>query len=150
MKRHHRNNTEKSPTLDEPTLDISSLIDVCFLLLIYFLVTTTIQPREQDLSTYVPGRAAESPIIIPPMVIEIRQSGEVVVNPGDAAETYDEDLSQRSLPRLEGRLKMLAGWGVESTPKVLLKVHDEVCQQRYIDVVNCLAGAGIQSIALVD
>ena len=40
---------------DEPGLDISSLIDVCFLLLIYFLVTTTIQPREQDLRMSLPA-----------------------------------------------------------------------------------------------
>jgi len=49
MKKHQqrlqRHGTEDSLLPDEPTLDISSLIDVCFLLLIYFLVTTTIQPR---------------------------------------------------------------------------------------------------------
>ncbi len=149
MKKHHHLRANQSPTLDEPKLEISSLIDVCFLLLIYFLVTTTIQPREQDLSTYVPG-ASQTPVLLSPMVIEIMQNGKVVVNPGDAAETYDSDVSQRTLPQLEGRLRMLSGWGASHAPKVLLKVHDEVYQQRYIDVVNCLAGAGIKSIALVD
>ena len=42
MKRSYQITQEDSLTPDEPTLDISSLIDVCFLLLIYFLVTTTI------------------------------------------------------------------------------------------------------------
>jgi biopolymer transport protein ExbD len=36
-------------------LDISSLIDVCFLLLIYFLVTSTIKPRETDLGMALPA-----------------------------------------------------------------------------------------------
>ncbi|MDB4419108.1 biopolymer transporter ExbD [bacterium] len=34
--------------LDEPQLDISSLIDVCFLMLIFFLVTTTIGRRSRS------------------------------------------------------------------------------------------------------
>lgn len=34
---------------DVAGLDISSLIDVSFLLLIYFLVTSTLDPREGDL-----------------------------------------------------------------------------------------------------
>ena len=45
---------KKSIVQDEgnPELDISSLIDVCFLLLIYFIVTSTITPREQDLGMW--------------------------------------------------------------------------------------------------
>lgn len=36
---------------EDPKLDISSLIDVCFLLLIYFLVATSlIQERKLDMS----------------------------------------------------------------------------------------------------
>ncbi|QQL43946.1 biopolymer transporter ExbD [Sulfuriroseicoccus oceanibius] len=48
----------KSPklaTAQEPGLDISSLIDVSFLLLIYFLVTTTLKPKEVDLGFRLPG-----------------------------------------------------------------------------------------------
>ena len=44
----------QAPEEDEPGLDISSLIDVCFLLLIYFLVTTQIIKKEQELSTALP------------------------------------------------------------------------------------------------
>ena len=150
MKRSYQITQEDSLTPDEPTLDISSLIDVCFLLLIYFLVTTTIQPREQDLKTNLPSWPQSPLVSIPPMLIELREGGEVVVNPGDAAEVYEADTGSRELPELENRLKMLSALGDHHLPKVLLKVHDEVRQQRYIDVVNCLAGVGISHIALVD
>lgn len=41
---------------EDPKLDISSLIDVCFLLLIYFIVATSlIQERKLDMS--MPGSA---------------------------------------------------------------------------------------------
>jgi hypothetical protein len=43
----------------QPALDISSLIDVCFLLLIYFLVTSTITPRETDLGMALARRESE-------------------------------------------------------------------------------------------
>ena len=52
MARHKRRAKEAA---SEPELDISSLIDVCFLLLIYFLVTSTITPREQDLGMSLPA-----------------------------------------------------------------------------------------------
>jgi len=150
MKQPAQYHHDDSLLADDPTLDISSLIDVCFLLLIYFLVTTTIQPREQDLNMKLPTPGYESPITITPMLIELRQGGEVVVNPGDAAELYEMDVKSRNLPKLHSRLGMLAGMGPSSAPQVLLRVHDDVEQQRYIDVINCLAGAGIQDIALQD
>ena len=52
MARHKKFQVEQEP---EPELDISSLIDVCFLLLIYFLVTSTITPRETDLGMSLPA-----------------------------------------------------------------------------------------------
>lgn len=151
MKRSHRHSQrEESLTPDEPGLDISSLIDVCFLLLIYFLVTTTIQPREQDLNSTVPRPADDTLLVLEPMVIELRQDGEVVVNPGDAAEVFDQGSDDHHLPNLSERLKSMSGMGPVNVPRVLLRVHDEVQQQRYIDVLNCLAGAGISDIALQD
>lgn len=150
MKKHTIAHLDDALSSDEPTLDISSLIDVCFLLLIYFLVTTTIQPREQDLQMTLPVPGQTSPIASAPMLIELRQGGEVVVNPGDAAEIYESDVESRSLPQLKNRLSMIAGLGPSNVPQVMMRVHDEVGQQRYIDVINCLAGAGIRNIALQD
>ena len=39
----------------DPELDISSLIDVCFLLLIYFIVTSSVTIRESDLAMSLPA-----------------------------------------------------------------------------------------------
>ena len=41
---------------NDPELDISSLVDVAFLLLIYFLVTSTLRPDETDLSIVLPSQ----------------------------------------------------------------------------------------------
>ena len=54
MARHRRvTNLEE----DKPELSISPLIDICFLLLIYFLVTTTIKQKERDNSLALPSAA---------------------------------------------------------------------------------------------
>ena len=150
MKKRTLTQSDDALIADEPTLDISSLIDVCFLLLIYFLVTTTIQPREQDLKMTLPAPSIDSPISISPLFIDLRQGGEVVVNPGDAAEIYENNTESRSLPLLKQRLEMISGIRSVDVPRVLIRVHDEVRQQRYIDVINCLVGAVIQDMALHD
>jgi len=41
----------KTPPQDEdPQLDMSPMIDMSFLLLVYFLVTSTLEPTEADLA----------------------------------------------------------------------------------------------------
>ena len=90
---------------DEPGLDISSLIDVCFLLLIYFLVTTTIQPREQDLKMSLPAAApSDTPPALAPMFIKVDKAGDVYINSGPAQELVESDADSRRLPELSNRL----------------------------------------------
>ena len=88
MARHKR----QQPLEDaEPALDISSLIDVCFLLLIYFLVTSTIKPRESDLGLQLPGVSeptTEQPKI-EPMLIFVEESGGIYV--GQEKQAMDMD-----------------------------------------------------------
>ena len=62
---------------EEPVLDISPLIDVAFLLLIYFLVTTTLQKSEADLSLVLPGVTKEDSreVKIDQMLVKIEATG---------------------------------------------------------------------------
>ena len=69
-----------------PALDISSLIDVCFLLLIYFLVATTIQKKEVDVPLALPASApsdAEMPDI-DPLFIKVDASGAIYTGAGSS------------------------------------------------------------------
>jgi len=62
---------------EDPKLDISSLIDVCFLLLIYFIVATSlIQERKLDMS--MPGQSmGENASQIEPALIRIIKDGTI-------------------------------------------------------------------------
>jgi biopolymer transport protein ExbD len=136
----------------DTTLDISSLIDVCFLLLIYFIVTSTIIPRESDLGMEVPDKDPREKIIqppIPPMVLRINDQGAVIAGHGEAEQVLDTDIDSRNLPLLLLQLDLYKTAAISSgdIPKVMLEVDENVRQQRTIDVLNAFAAAGISSVA---
>ena len=87
---------------EDPVLDISPLIDVAFLLLIYFLVTTTLQKSEADLSLVLPGveKSDSKEVKIDQMLVAINAEGLILVN----EEVSDSDPNDRDLPNLTERL----------------------------------------------
>ena len=138
---------------DEPGLDISSLIDVCFLLLIYFLVTTTIQPREQDLKMALPAAAPpEEPLDLEPMFIKVDKSGQIYVNTGAAQELVESETDNRILAELKNRLEQQVD-GAKAAghePIVQIWADGEAEQQRIVDVLNCLASVEISKVTFTD
>lgn len=137
----------------EPALDISSLIDVCFLLLIYFLVTSTITPRESDLGMALPAAnpSNEQPVI-DPMFIQIEKNGAIYTGVGAGRQPMDSDESVRELPLLRSQLEIYsqAAKAANSKPLVQVYADGDASQQRVIDVLNALAGVGINSVTFTD
>ncbi len=131
---------------DEPAFDLSSLIDVSFLLLIYFLVTSTLQPKEADLGVHLGGTIpiADREYISEPLTIDITAEGVVMV--GDQAS--DPASSGRTLPGLQDRLRLYVATQriLNEDPVVTVNAHDEANSQRFIDVVNCVAGERIEHV----
>ncbi len=151
MARHK--NYQFEPETD-PQLDISSLIDVCFLLLIYFLVTSTIQPRERDLLMALPGYDGENRIsaAIPPMFIRVAEDGSVFSGTGAGEQALDTDTSTRDLPLLASQLNLYhaAARSAGDEAMVQLYVDGSSSQQRVVDVLNALGGEGIVSVTFTD
>ena len=148
-----RHKSTARTVLSEPDLDISSLIDICFLLLIYFLVSTTIVPREQDLGMSLPsdrGNPGLPPI--PPMVIRIDGQGAVYTGNGLSERQLDTYAASRELPLLSNNLLLYkdAARSAGDEAKVMLRVDQAARQQRVIDVLNALAAVGISSVAFDD
>jgi biopolymer transport protein ExbD len=134
-------------------LDISSLIDVTFLLLIYFLVTSVIQVRETDLGMKLPAAMpADSQPTIEPMFIKIDAAGTIYTGVGTSQQVLDSDTSVRALPMLAGQLDMYASAArsANNIPLVQLWADTGSTQQRVIDVLNALAAVGIQSVTFTD
>ena len=128
----------------DPLLDMSPMIDLSFLLLIYFLVTSTLEPVEADLAMTMPtsnsdGSAAE--VQIDQMTVQVNAAGNIVLND----EILDTDPTTREVPLLLDRLRTYAESAklTESKPMVIIAADDAAKGQRFIDVLNALADKSV-------
>ena len=135
---------------DVAPVDISSLIDVCFLLLIYFLVTATIMPRESDLELRLPsgeGIPAEDLV----MRLNVEATGAVSMDQeSGSAEVLDTDVDSRRLPVLKERIHLMQMAAAPNDLLVLIDVEDDALHQRFIDVMNCLSEMEIAKVSFID
>ena len=78
---------DKAQDEQEAPVNLMPLIDMVFLLLIFFLVATQFAQEERDLSVQLPGTAKAEPLSAPPrqLIINIQADGTAVV----ATERYD-------------------------------------------------------------
>ena len=148
MRRTKRTATEA----EEPKLDISSLIDVCFLLLIYFIVTSIIAPTEKDLPMTMPHGHGDFSSDITTALIGIRGDGAIIMNPGEGQEVLDIDVNDRNIPQVSERLAMMQSMAQAGGSHLMVQIaaYEGVEQQRFVDVLNCLRGHGINSVAITD
>tara|TARA_R110002096_G_scaffold316010_21_gene510468 strand:+ start:83 stop:502 length:420 start_codon:yes stop_codon:yes gene_type:complete len=132
----------------EPAMDVSPLIDVGFLLLIYFLVTTTLMKQEADLSMILPGvsSAQSEDVEIDQMMVKIEGDSSIFIND----ELVDSDPSDRKVPVLADRLERYAASAqiAGSEAMVVISCADETPEQRFVDVLNACAASGIKNVSL--
>jgi biopolymer transport protein ExbD len=131
-----------------PVPDIASLVDVSFLLLIYFLVAMTVTPRESDLAAPLPGIGSSAPLPDPPLQVAVTAAGEVIWGGRDTGVVADAADAPSSLPGLGAALRMAKAAAV--SPSFLIDVDNAARQQRVIDVLNCFAGEGVGRVAMLD
>ncbi len=74
--------TLKKKVVPRPEIPIAPMIDCVFLLLIYFMVTSTLHRQEADISFQLPGTVEQTePMEMPDeQIIEILNDGRVMVN----------------------------------------------------------------------
>lgn len=148
-----RKNRSSIPENDEPGLDISSLIDVCFLLLIYFIVTTTIKAKETDTNMELPSVAPSEDIPeIKPLFIRVASDGVIYLNTGAAQESLDSDTTSFKMPLLASRLEIYAqqARAIGQEPLVQVYVEGEAKQQRAVTVIDTLRSKGISKVTFTD
>jgi biopolymer transport protein ExbD len=134
-----------------PMIDISSMVDVSFLLLIYFLVAATIMPQESDLVMQLPRPGVSSPDM-PDLTVRVTVAGDGSVRwgSGEWEETVEAGDGGAVLTELRSRLSLAVAAVPPGRLPVMLSVADGAGQQRVIDVLNCFAGLGISQVALVE
>lgn len=131
--------------IEDPDVNVASLIDMVFLLLVYFMSAATLVRPEADLGIRLPGMLAQAQSVdmADEQTIEVRASGEVVLN----GREYDS-VKAPELPELVTTLTRYrqASAAVKSEALVTLWADDEAKHQRIIDVMNACASAGITNV----
>lgn len=132
-------------TEEKAELQIAPLIDVVFLLLIYFMVTAALIKKEADMSVSLPGQVEQTePVDMPDeQIIDILHDGRVLLN----NRFYGED-GERELPGLEETLIRYreASESLGSKALITIQPEDDTRHERVIDVLNACAGAGIKNL----
>jgi biopolymer transport protein ExbD len=127
-------------------LQIAPLIDVCFLLLFFYILTCKPEQPEGTLPSSLPGTAAlDEPIEIPDeQRLTVLANGQILVNeqPLDSA-------SSRDLPQLRNFLSRLreSAQAHRGKPLVTIEAADSLPHQRLLEVLNACTQAGIGSVS---
>jgi len=129
----------------KPQIPIAPLIDAVFLLLIYFMVTSSLERQEADISFELPGTVEqEEPLEMPDeQIIEIRADGQVVVNEYN----YDSPQSKR-LVELQAMLTRLqqASRANKTETQVTIAQAPSTRHDRIINVMDAVAAADITGV----
>lgn len=136
----------KLPEQGEPELDMAPLIDMTFLLLIYFICTCTLVMPEADLGIRLPGMVAQATTVEMPdeQMIEIRKTGEVLLNDRSFDSATSVDLPELVATLIRYRLSAEASGG---KALITIMAEDETSHQRVIDVMNACAAAKLKDVS---
>lgn len=126
-------------------LEIAPLIDVVFLLLIYFMVTAALLKKEGDIAFMLPANvAAEEVVDIPvEVLIEITSDGTVQVE-GMRFSREDFDLDEL-VSQIRGLQAIAASQ--QSPFFVNILPDQDALHRRIIDVMDACAAAGVKSLS---
>ena len=138
---------------DIDEVDLTPMIDVTFLLLIYFMVTTMLKQPEAELSIQLPGKPQSSDITPMELLnVRIGEEGEVSLNGSVIEDGFDllmPDLVA-NLKTQKGMRDQLISSGAKSKEEAELKVQIEsstlALHQASISVLNACSSAGVDKV----
>jgi biopolymer transport protein ExbD len=126
-------------------MQMGPMIDIVFLLLIFFLVTAKPIKPESDVDLKLPGTVEQDEALVFPdeQRIRIRTNGQVALNDLDMDNPSSLLLPQ--LTKVLTRFKEAADKN-KSQALVTIDAEDEVIHQRIVDVLSACASAGIVGV----
>ena len=125
------------------------MIDMVFLLLVFFMVTAKPTKPESDIKMTLPGSVSQETSVDLPdeQRIRIESSGQVILNDMNIDQPTASDMPE--LVRVLTRYKQAADLS-QSKALVTLDPQDTVRHQRIVDVLGACARAGITGVTFAD
>lgn len=126
-------------------LQIAPLIDVVFLLLIYFMVTASLVKKEADLSFMLPAKVETTdPITLPiEVLIEVSELGDILVD----GMVFGQDSGD--LDDLIGQLVSLKEAADSSNSELIVNIlpADKALHGRIVNVMDACAAAKVKNMS---
>ena len=126
-------------------VDMTPMIDCVFLLLVFFMVSTTFNKQEADISFALPGTAAQAEAVDIPdeQIIQITAAGNVFLNDLE----YDAPANS-DMPELVKTLILFRQTAEANKVPAMITIapEDDVKQQRVVDVLNACTAAKIANV----
>ena len=126
-------------------VDMTPMIDCVFLLLIFFMVSSTFNRQEADISFALPGTAEQSDSVEIPdeQIIQITANGNVFLNDLEYDAPADSDM-----PELVKTLILFRQTAEANKVPAMITIapEDTVKQQRVVDVLNACTAARIVNV----
>ncbi len=130
-------------------MQMGPMIDMVFLLLVFFMVTAKPTKPESDIKMTLPGQVSQETSVALPdeQRIQIDAAGQVSLN----EMTLDTPVSRQmpELVRILTRYKQASDLS-RATALVTLDPDDAVRHQRVVDVLGACARAGITGVTFAD
>ena len=123
---------------EELELNLTPLIDVVFLLLIFFMVSTTFQ-KESEISLQLPRASAEPPESAPERL-------EIVIDAAGGFYVNDQELLKRDVESLQTALYELAG-GDRELP-VTIRADAQTPHQAVVTAMDAAARLGMLRLSI--
>jgi len=120
-------------------LQIAPMLDVMFVLLMFFMVMAGQQVKEAELGVSVPGSGQPSTTAKTPVTIRVAPDGVVTFN-----DTPVDSREDREMPRLRARLKNLIE--AFSEQSVIIRPNDRAPYQRVVDVLNACGAERVKNL----
>lgn len=123
---------------------IAPMVDVVFVLLLFFMASAGSQVIEKELNISLPsGKSASAAGGIPttPIIIDILPDGRIQMN----NQVYDNPAS-KELPELRAWLKQTIAKFGDKDP-VILRPDPQTKHERVMDVLNAASAAGVTKLS---
>ena len=132
-------------TVVKAEVDMTPMIDCVFLLLVFFMVSSTFNKQEADISFALPGTADQSESVEIPdeQIIQITEAGNVFLNDLEYDKPTDPDM-----PELVKTLILFRQTAEANKVPAMITIapEDDVKQQRVVDVLNACTAAKIANV----
>lgn len=123
---------------EELELNLTPLIDVVFLLLIFFMVSTTFQ-KESEISLQLPRASQDPPSVATDRI-------EVVINAAGTVYVNDQELVQSDVEALQNALFQVSD-GQSDVP-ITIRADAQTTHQSFVTALDAAAKLGMRRVTI--